>query len=68
MEGKSVMLSVFIMSLVIAQTQVEAKLCCPSTTARNIHNTCRIAGGSRAFLCKTQWMPIRFRDMSLGVY
>ncbi|XP_010414719.1 PREDICTED: thionin [Camelina sativa] len=47
MEGKTVFLSVLIMSLVMAQIQVEAKSCCPTTTARNIYNTCRFAGGSR---------------------
>ncbi|XP_010510827.1 PREDICTED: thionin-like [Camelina sativa] len=47
MEGKTVILSVLIMSLVIAQIQVEAKSCCPSTSARNIYNTCRFAGGSQ---------------------
>ncbi|XP_010414716.1 PREDICTED: thionin-like [Camelina sativa] len=47
MEGKTVILSVLIMSLVMAQIQVEAKSCCPNTSARNIYNTCRFAGGSR---------------------
>ncbi|EOA33469.1 hypothetical protein CARUB_v10021136mg [Capsella rubella] len=49
MEGKTVILSVLIMSLVMAQIQVEAKSCCPSTSARNIYNTCRFTGGSRPF-------------------
>ncbi|VVA97194.1 unnamed protein product [Arabis nemorensis] len=48
MEGKTVILSVLIMSLVMAQIQVEAKSCCPSTTGRNIYNTCRFGGGSRS--------------------
>ncbi|XP_010511052.1 PREDICTED: thionin-like [Camelina sativa] len=47
MEGKTVILSVLIMSLVMAQIQVEAKSCCPSTTARNIYNSCRFVGTSR---------------------
>ncbi|XP_010470235.1 PREDICTED: thionin isoform X3 [Camelina sativa] len=51
MEGKNVILSVLIMSLVMAQIQVEAKSCCPSTTARNIYNVCRLGGGSRPMCC-----------------
>ncbi|XP_010426909.1 PREDICTED: probable thionin-2.4 [Camelina sativa] len=47
MEGKTLVLSVLVMSLFMAQIQVDAKSCCPSTTARNIYNTCRFAGGSR---------------------
>ncbi|EOA31697.1 hypothetical protein CARUB_v10014903mg [Capsella rubella] len=45
MEGKTLVLSVLVMSLFIAQ--INAKSCCPSTTARNIYNTCRFGGGSR---------------------
>ncbi|XP_010462617.1 PREDICTED: thionin [Camelina sativa] len=48
MEGKTVILSVLIMSLVIAQIQVEAKSCCPTTTARNIYNSCRFLGTSQS--------------------
>ncbi|XP_023632820.1 probable thionin-2.4 isoform X2 [Capsella rubella] len=40
MEGKFVVLSVFIMSLVIAQIQVEAKICCPSQNARTAYTVC----------------------------
>ncbi|XP_010512185.1 PREDICTED: thionin-like [Camelina sativa] len=47
MEGKTVILSVLIMSLVIAQIQVEAKSCCPNTSARNIYNACRLPGTPR---------------------
>ncbi|XP_010435746.1 PREDICTED: probable thionin-2.4 [Camelina sativa] len=47
MEGKTLILSVLVMSLFMAQIQVDAKSCCPSTTARNIYNSCRFAGGSR---------------------
>ncbi|KAF8047172.1 hypothetical protein N665_3163s0005 [Sinapis alba] len=48
MEGKTVILSVLIMSLVMAQNQVEAaKSCCPSITARNTYNVCRFTGSSR---------------------
>ncbi|XP_010470232.1 PREDICTED: thionin-like [Camelina sativa] len=50
MDGKTVILSVLIMSLVIAQIQVEAKSCCPSQSARNIFNVCRL-GGSDQFFC-----------------
>ncbi|EOA28119.1 hypothetical protein CARUB_v10024304mg [Capsella rubella] len=45
MEGKTLVLSVLVMSLFIAQ--INAKSCCPSTTARNIYNTCRFAGSPR---------------------
>ncbi|KAG2331235.1 hypothetical protein Bca52824_002415 [Brassica carinata] len=47
MEDKTVILSVLIMSLVMAQNQVEAKSCCPSTTARNAYNVCRLPGVSK---------------------
>ncbi|XP_010470139.1 PREDICTED: probable thionin-2.4 [Camelina sativa] len=47
MEGKTLILSVLLMSLFMAQIQVDAKSCCPSTTARNIYNTCRFAGSPR---------------------
>ncbi|KAF4379022.1 hypothetical protein F8388_022109 [Cannabis sativa] len=47
MEGKNVIMSVLLLSLAVGQLQVEAKSCCPSTTARNIYNTCRFGGGSR---------------------
>ncbi|KAG2332832.1 hypothetical protein Bca52824_004012 [Brassica carinata] len=40
MEGKTVILSVLIMSLVMAQNQVEAKSCCPSTAARWAYYLC----------------------------
>ncbi|XP_023633899.1 probable thionin-2.4 [Capsella rubella] len=48
MEGKTLILSVLLMSLLMAQIQVDAKSCCPTTTARNVYNTCRLAGLSRA--------------------
>ncbi|KAG5409653.1 hypothetical protein IGI04_005972 [Brassica rapa subsp. trilocularis] len=42
MEGKFVILSVLIMSLVMAQIQVEAeKICCRNTRARNIFDSYR---------------------------
>ncbi|XP_057807808.1 probable thionin-2.4 [Salvia miltiorrhiza] len=48
MEGKSSLIaSALLLSLVLGQIQVEAKSCCPSTTARNIYNACRLAAGSR---------------------
>ncbi|KAH0897241.1 hypothetical protein HID58_046809, partial [Brassica napus] len=44
-EGKFVILSVLIMSLVMAQIQVEAeKICCRNTRARNIFDSCRAQG------------------------
>ncbi|EOA37692.1 hypothetical protein CARUB_v10012371mg [Capsella rubella] len=54
MEGKTVILSMIIMSLVMAQIQVEAKSCCPNTAPRNCYNGCRIPGtakGTCAILC-----------------
>ncbi|KAL0825107.1 hypothetical protein Bca101_048784 [Brassica carinata] len=45
MEGKFVILSVLIMSLVMAQIQVEAeKICCRNTRARNIFDSYRAQG------------------------
>lgn len=42
MEGKSVILSLLIMSLVMVQIQVEARVCCPSQQSRNAYTACRI--------------------------
>ena len=50
----TVIMGVLILGLVVAQTQVEAKSCCPSTSARNCYNVCRLTGASRercASLC-----------------
>ncbi|EOA17636.1 hypothetical protein CARUB_v10006002mg [Capsella rubella] len=47
MEGKTLIVSVLLVSLVMAQIQVDAKSCCPNTTARNIYNTCRLPGTPR---------------------
>ncbi|XP_010454551.1 PREDICTED: thionin isoform X2 [Camelina sativa] len=52
MEGKTLILSVFVMSLFMAQIQVEAKSCCPNTTARNCYNVCRLTGASRETCAK----------------
>ncbi|XP_010461707.1 PREDICTED: probable thionin-2.4 [Camelina sativa] len=41
MEGKTVILSALIMSLFMAQIQVDAKSCCPSTQSRNCYSVCR---------------------------
>jgi len=49
MEGKSVAVTLLLLSLIMGQIQVEAKSCCPSTAARNIYNTCRFGGGTRPF-------------------
>ncbi|KFK23311.1 hypothetical protein AALP_AAs68437U000100 [Arabis alpina] len=35
------------MSMVMVQIQVEAKSCCPSSSSRNIYNTCRFTGAPR---------------------
>ncbi|XP_010422126.1 PREDICTED: probable thionin-2.4 [Camelina sativa] len=47
MEGKTVIVSVLLMSLFLAQIQVDAMSCCPSVPARNTYNVCRLAGGSK---------------------
>nr|AAB33005.1 crambin precursor=thionin variant Thi2Ca3 [Crambe abyssinica, seeds, Peptide Partial, 133 aa] [Crambe hispanica subsp. abyssinica] len=47
MEGKTVILSVLIMTLVMAQNQVEAKSCCPTMAARIQYNACRALGTPR---------------------
>ncbi|EOA17699.1 hypothetical protein CARUB_v10006071mg [Capsella rubella] len=44
MEGKTVILSVLIVSLVMTQIQVEAMSCCPDKTSRNCYNACRLIG------------------------
>ncbi|CAA7041573.1 unnamed protein product [Microthlaspi erraticum] len=44
MEGKTMILSVVIVTLLMAQIQVEARdpmVCCPTKSARDIYNTCR---------------------------
>ncbi|KFK38502.1 hypothetical protein AALP_AA3G121400 [Arabis alpina] len=53
MEGKTVILSVLIMSPVMTQSQiqVEAEICCPSTSARNDFDTCSNYGGGSASYC-----------------
>uniref|UniRef100_A0A1J3CNX9 Thionin-2.2 n=1 Tax=Noccaea caerulescens TaxID=107243 RepID=A0A1J3CNX9_NOCCA len=40
MEGKTVILSVVIMTLVMAQIQVEATVCCPSKSAEDCYLQC----------------------------
>ncbi|XP_010450890.1 PREDICTED: probable thionin-2.4 [Camelina sativa] len=52
MEGKTLILSVLLMSLLMAQIQVDAKSCCPSVAARNVYNVCRLAKKSREFCCQ----------------
>ncbi|XP_010415958.1 PREDICTED: thionin-2.1-like [Camelina sativa] len=42
MKGKTLIFSLLIMSLVMAQIQVEARTCCPSNKARNVYNICRL--------------------------
>lgn len=48
MKGRSVVLSVLIMSIVLARIQVEAKICCPTTTAKEAYVVCRFRGSLRA--------------------
>ncbi|XP_010414855.1 PREDICTED: thionin-2.1-like [Camelina sativa] len=44
MKGKTMIFSLLIMSLLMAQIQVEARTCCPSTKARNGFSICLMAG------------------------
>nr|XP_015642797.1 leaf-specific thionin [Oryza sativa Japonica Group]BAH01222.1 unnamed protein product [Oryza sativa Japonica Group] len=46
---KSPIMCVLVLGLVLQQEtiKVEAKSCCPTTTARNIYNACRFALGTR---------------------
>nr|BAD62143.1 putative thionin Osthi1 [Oryza sativa Japonica Group] len=55
MEGvKSLIMCALVLGLVLQQEKihVEAKSCCPSTSARNVYNSCRFAGGSREACAK----------------
>ncbi|KAF4358597.1 thionin [Cannabis sativa] len=53
MEGKTmVIVSVLLVSLVLGQIQVEAKICCPTTPARNFFTVCRLTGSSRETCAK----------------
>ncbi|XP_010440937.1 PREDICTED: probable thionin-2.4 [Camelina sativa] len=52
MEGKTLILSVLVMSLFMAQIQVDAKSCCPSTAARYVYNYCRLEGAPRKSCAK----------------
>ncbi|KAG8040796.1 hypothetical protein GUJ93_ZPchr0408g29164, partial [Zizania palustris] len=41
--GKSLIVCVLVLGFVLGQIQLaEAKSCCPTTTARNIYNACRL--------------------------
>ncbi|XP_018474676.1 thionin-like [Raphanus sativus] len=44
MEGKTVILSVLIMSFVMAHNQVEAKVCCPTKEAKLAFYQCYLSG------------------------
>ncbi|KAJ4873323.1 putative thionin-2.4 [Raphanus sativus] len=49
MESKTVILSVlFVMSLIMAQTQVDAMSCCRDATSRTLYDTCRFTTTSAA--------------------
>nr|BAD62140.1 putative thionin Osthi1 [Oryza sativa Japonica Group] len=55
MEGvKSLIMCALVLGLVLQQEKihVEAKSCCPSTSVRNVYNSCRFAGGSREACAK----------------
>uniref|UniRef100_A0A0E0LC30 Uncharacterized protein n=1 Tax=Oryza punctata TaxID=4537 RepID=A0A0E0LC30_ORYPU len=51
---KSLIICALVLGLVLQQEKihVEASSCCPSTTARNVYNSCRFAGGSRDYCFK----------------
>ncbi|XP_010428095.1 PREDICTED: thionin-2.1-like [Camelina sativa] len=51
MKGKALILSLLIMSLVMAQIQVEASICCPSVQARNTFAMCYNSGLYRMSIC-----------------
>ncbi|CAH2048047.1 unnamed protein product [Thlaspi arvense] len=51
MEGKTVILSVLIMTLIMAQIQVDAKICCPSESARIAYELCLGAYGGSSMTC-----------------
>ncbi|KAG2331373.1 hypothetical protein Bca52824_002553 [Brassica carinata] len=55
MEGKTVILSVLIMSLVMAQNQVEAKICCPNRVARDKYILCRRHAGGTLPTCANHY-------------
>ncbi|XP_010430196.1 PREDICTED: probable thionin-2.4 [Camelina sativa] len=65
MEGKTLILSVLMMSLFMAQIQVEARSCCPSLDARDFYKYCRSEGGSR-IECATTSKCILFDGQHLG--
>ncbi|CAH2048046.1 unnamed protein product [Thlaspi arvense] len=48
MEGRAVILSVVIMTLLMGQIQAEPTLCCPNLSARTAYITCRMGGASDA--------------------
>ncbi|XP_010464815.1 PREDICTED: probable thionin-2.4 [Camelina sativa] len=52
MEGKNLILTVLVMSLFIPQIQVDAKSCCPSSIARSIYISCRLAGSTKSFCAR----------------
>nr|AAM62681.1 thionin Thi2.2 [Arabidopsis thaliana] len=50
MEGKTVISSLLIISLVLAQIQVEAKICCPTKDDRSVYFVCMLSVSSQ-FYC-----------------
>uniref|UniRef100_A0A0D9WQR8 Uncharacterized protein n=1 Tax=Leersia perrieri TaxID=77586 RepID=A0A0D9WQR8_9ORYZ len=49
---KSLIMCLLVLCLVQEMIHVEAKSCCPSTTARNMYNSCRLAFGTRELCSK----------------
>ncbi|KAL5707254.1 hypothetical protein ACHQM5_025323 [Ranunculus cassubicifolius] len=53
MKGSTLILVLVTLGLIVAQTHVEAKSCCPTTTARNVYNICRLAKTPRTICAMT---------------
>ncbi|KAL8509037.1 hypothetical protein ACS0TY_016289 [Phlomoides rotata] len=61
-------MSALLVSLVLGQIQVEATSCCPTTTARNIYNACRLTGGPRPVCAYISlWMQNRYWADMVGI-
>ncbi|CAN6180652.1 unnamed protein product [Urochloa humidicola] len=48
----TVLICVFMLGIILEQVQVEGKSCCPTTTARNCYNVCRLPGTARETCAK----------------
>ncbi|KAL5707260.1 hypothetical protein ACHQM5_025329 [Ranunculus cassubicifolius] len=57
MKGSTLILVLVTLGLIVAQAHIEAKSCCPTTTARNVYNICRLAKTPRT-ICSSTWNVI----------